>query len=60
MVHMQEQSKCRNVIYSVFMTWELQIILRKILNEKSFKGPYADHILIPQGATASSTSFGVK
>ena len=25
-----------------------------------FKGPYADYILIPQGATGSSAVFGVK
>ena len=25
-----------------------------------FKGPYADHILIPQGSTGSSTFFDIK
>ena len=26
----------------------------------SFKGPYADHILIPQGSTGSSIFFDIK
>ena len=28
--------------------------------EKGFKGPYADHILIPQGSTGSSIYFDIK
>ena len=40
-------------------------IVGEVLNnfgrrEVSVKGPYADHILIPQGATGSSTFFGVE
>ena len=27
---------------------------------KYFKGPYADHILIPQGSSGSSTFFDIK
>ena len=28
--------------------------------EEAFKGPYADHILIPQGSTGSSIFFDIK
>ena len=35
-------------------------ITKLLKNLKPFKGPYADHILIPQGSTGSSTFFDIK
>ena len=35
-------------------SWRFEIL------EESIKGPYADHILIPQGSTGSSIFFDTK
>ena len=35
-------------------------VISACCNNNNIKGPYADHILIPQGSTGSSTFFDIK
>ena len=39
---------------------ELKNDIEILVGQTVFKGPYADHILIPQGSTGSSIFFDIK
>ena len=55
----------KNIEYSILL-WvkyrNIKILILSMVGKmfEVFKGPYADHILIPQGSTGSSIFFDIK